>query len=80
VIRFVLGAGLRLGAAGLAAGMVVGAVVTRALRGLVFGVGPTDPPTWAAVCTSVVLVALAASWFPAFRAGRLSPTSALRSE
>jgi len=80
VMRPVLARGFRLGAAGLAGGVILGAVAARAMAGLVFGVGLGDPLTWTAVVVLVTAVTVAASWIPARRASRLSPTLALRME
>lgn len=76
----VLMRGLRLAALGLALGVVVGAVASRGLQALVYGVGVTDLPTWLGATSLVTVVTLAASWLPALRASRLDPGAALRSE
>jgi ABC-type antimicrobial peptide transport system permease subunit len=80
VVRSVLLGGLRLGAAGIAAGLVLGALAVRGLGGLVFGVGLGDPLTWAGSVLLVSTVTVAATWIPAWRASRLSPTLALQAE
>jgi putative ABC transport system permease protein len=63
--------GIVLGAAGalLAAGL---------LEKLVFGVKASDPLTLAIVAASLLLVAVAASLLPAWRAARLDPVTVLR--
>ena len=55
-------------ALGIAAGLVASLVATQLLRNQLFGVGPTDPITFAAVAVVLALVALAASLIPALRA------------
>jgi putative ABC transport system permease protein len=50
------------------------------LSGLVFGVGTTDPVTFAGVALLLVATALVASLVPALRAAHLDPASVLRSE
>jgi ABC-type lipoprotein release transport system permease subunit len=47
---------------------------------LLFGVGPTDPLTFAAVPLLLVCVALLACWLPARRAAKIDPIAALRHE
>ena len=52
----------------------------RLLSGLLYGVTPTDPATFAAVAILVAAVALVAAWLPARRAARTDPLRALRHE
>jgi len=52
----------------------------RIVAALLFGVGPGDPVTLAAASASLLLVAFAASAFPALRAMRTDPATALREE
>ena len=80
VVRMVLGSGLSLALSGIAAGIALAFGITRLLRGLLHGVTPADPATFAAVATLLALVAVAASAVPAWRAARVDPVVALRSE
>jgi predicted permease len=80
VFRQVLGQGLRLTIAGLAAGLVVSLFVTRFLRGLLFGVGTADWITFATVSILLCAVALLACYVPARRAASIEPMQALRTE
>ncbi len=60
---------------------VAGALaVTRVMRGLLFGVTAADPVTFVAVALLLLLVAAVASGIPAWRATRVDPIVALRSE
>jgi len=61
-------------------GMAGALAVSRVLRGLVYGVGVTDPVAFGAATALLIFVALAASWIPARRASRVDPVVALRSD
>ena len=80
VVRMVLGNGLTLALAGIAGGIALAFGITRLLRGLLHGVTPADPATFAAVATLLTVVAFLASAVPAWRASRVDPVIALRSE
>ena len=54
--------------------------VSRVLRGLVYGVGVTDPVSFGAAAATLIAVALLASWVPARRASRVDPIIALRAD
>ena len=71
---------LKLAAIGLVAGTLLSAFVTRALQGMLFGVRPEDPTTFAAMILLLVCVAAAAGYLPALRASRIDPMVALRAE
>ena len=72
--------GLSLAAIGIALGIGVAVVVTRVMSAFLFGVGPTDPMTYAIVSTALAAVALFATYLPARRASRVDPIVALRAE
>jgi predicted permease len=80
VFRQVLGQGFVLTLTGIAVGLVASLVLTRFLRGLLFGVGATDWLTFAAVAIVLGLVALIACFVPARRAASVDPMQALRTE
>jgi putative ABC transport system permease protein len=65
---------------GVAAGVVGAASLSRLIAGMLFGVAPGDPVTFAGVLGVLALVAVAACWAPARRAVRLDPVLALRNE
>src|SRR5437762_2982892 len=69
-----------LAGAGIVLGLIGAMVLTQLLRSLLFGVGPTDPLTFAAVPVLLVSAALTACWLPARRAARVDPMEALRYE
>ena len=80
VIRLVITHGLSMTAVGIAAGVAGAMALSKSLEGLVFGVEPTDPATFASVIVMLLAVSLAACYFPAWRATRIPPTMALRME
>ncbi len=80
VLGLVLRNGLVLLAAGTLIGLAVSLAATRVLVGLLHGLSPGDPVTFAAVCAVLALVTLAAAFGPAARAARIDPMEALRHE
>jgi putative ABC transport system permease protein len=80
VLGSVLRDGMVLAVIGVAAGLVAFTSVARFLAGFLYGVGPTDPLTLAAVAVTLLVVAGVASGVPAWRASRIDPLEALRSE
>jgi putative ABC transport system permease protein len=67
-------------ALGAAAGFGGALALTRLLKKLLFEVTPTDAPTYAVVSALLLTAALLACWFPARRAARIDPQTALRTE
>lgn len=80
ILTMVLCQGLWLAMAGAAVGLVGGLIVSRLMAGLLFGVRPADPLTFAGVTVLLTAVALAACYIPARRAMRFDPLVALRQE
>ncbi len=80
VMRMILGRGLRLALAGTLLGLIAAAGVAWLLRGMLFGIAAADPVTFIAVAVLLIVVALAAAYFPARRAMRVDPMVALRYE
>ena len=80
VLRLVIGSGLTLVAAGVAAGLGAAFAATRVLGTLVYGVSPVDPLTFAGATLLLIAVALLAHWMPARRALRIDPATTLRAE
>ena len=77
VLGMVLRQGLSLAAAGIVVGLIGALALTRLMQSLLYAVRPNDPLTFVAVAAAVLLIALAASFLPARRATRVSPTIAL---
>lgn len=80
VLGMVVLQGMRATLAGVAVGLVGAVALARLLGALLYGVGPADPATLAAVVAVLCLVALAACLVPALRAGRIDPLRVLREE
>jgi putative ABC transport system permease protein len=80
IFRQVLAQGLRLTIAGVLVGLVASLLLTRFLRSLLYGVGVADWLTLATVVLLLGIVALLASYVPAWRATRILPMVALRHE
>ena len=80
VLKMFLRHGLGLTAAGIALGIGVAAAITRVMSSFLFGVGATDPTTYAVVSVALAAVALLATYLPARRAARVDPIVALRAD
>ncbi|MFP3947170.1 MAG: ABC transporter permease [Longimicrobiales bacterium] len=64
-------------AAGVASGLVGALILTRFMRGMLYGVSPTDPVSYAALTALMLVVSLGALYVPARRASRVSPLESL---
>ena len=80
VVRMVVARGLTLTGIGLGIGLVLAWSVTRTMKNLLYGVGSSDPATYAGVAALLGMIALAACWVPARRASRVDPIVVLREE
>ena len=80
ILLLVLKNALRMTIVGIFLGAVGAFALTRLMKSLLFGVMPTDLPTFVVVCLSLVVVALVACYLPARRATKVDPLVALRYE
>jgi len=80
VVRMVMRDALRVVALGLMLGLPAAWLLSRVLSNLLFDVSPRDPLTFALVIGVIVVVGVAASLTPAWRASRVEPAAALRME
>jgi putative ABC transport system permease protein len=78
LLRMILRQGLQLAAAGVLLGLAIAYGLTRVLASLLFGVQAADPFTFGGVAMILLLIALAATWYPARRAAAVEPVEALR--
>jgi putative ABC transport system permease protein len=80
ILKMVLGQSFVLVAIGILAGLLGAFALTRVLEGLLFGVKPTDPFTFAMVAGALAISSLLACLAPARRASKVDPIVALRAE
>jgi putative ABC transport system permease protein len=80
VQRLVIEQGMRLAAAGVAAGLILSLAATRVISSLLYGVSRFDPTIFVGMCVALAAVALLASYLPARRAARVDPLISLRYE
>lgn len=80
VLAMMLRQGLSMALIGAAIGLMASLAATRLLRGMLFGVRPLDPLTYAAACLLLLFIAAVASLLPARRVVSIHPSSALRNE
>jgi len=79
-MRMVLGHGRRLTLVGIAFGIAGALVVSRLMQQALFAVDPADPLIYIGLSLTLLVIAEAASFFPARRATRIDPVIALRTE
>jgi putative ABC transport system permease protein len=80
VVRLVIRQGMGLVLPGVGGGLAASFGLTRLMKAMLFGVSATDPLTFVGIALLLPVVALLACWFPARRATRVDPLTALRHE
>jgi predicted permease len=80
ILSLILFDGLRPAFIGLILGLIASAGTTQLIRSMLYGTEPADPAVIGAVILTLLLIALFACIFPAWRASRLDPMQALRTE
>jgi predicted permease len=75
-----VGQGLRITAVGVALGLALSTAIARLLRAYLYGLSPFDPVAFATASLAWIAVAMLASWWPARRATRVDPLTALKYE
>ena len=80
ILRLVVRQGMSLAGFGILGGLAGAFILTRVMSAMLFQVSATDLATFGAVAVFVAIVALAASYVPAWRATRVDPLIALRDE
>jgi macrolide transport system ATP-binding/permease protein len=77
-IRALAAPGIILAGIGLIIGCALAAATSKLLSSLIWGVTPSDPATFAAVCATLLVVALIASVLPSLRVASINPADTLR--
>jgi len=80
VLGMIVRRGLTLALIGLGPGLVISAIVTRLLSGMLYGIRPSDPLTFGTMTGVLLLVSFLASSIPAYRAAQLDPIETLREQ
>ena len=80
VFALVVGGGMKLALVGVAIGVGGALVLSRLIQGMLFGVRPFDPASYAATATLLLAIAACACYVPARRAMRVDPVTAIRQE
>ncbi len=80
IVSMVLTGGAKLVASGIVIGLAGSALAARAMREMIWNVSPWDPVSFVAVAALLMVVGLQATLWPALRATRVNPVSALRKE
>jgi ABC-type antimicrobial peptide transport system permease subunit len=80
VLQLIVAGALKLAGGGIIIGIAGALVLGRLMQSLLFGVQPFDPFTFVSGSLVLMVVALAASVLPAYRAARTPPAAVLNTE
>jgi len=80
VVRLVMTQGMRAAVGGVAVGLVAALLAGRFVTDLLFRTSPRNPVVFAIVASVILVVAVVATFVPAWRASRVDPATALRSD
>jgi predicted permease len=80
VYKLVVGKAMQFALAGVAAGVIGALLLTQLMRTLLFGVAPSDPLSLTIAAAVLLFTAFLAAFLPAWRAARIPPSVAFRSE
>jgi len=80
IMRIVLGRSTWLATIGVTIGAALAYAAGRSMQSLLFGINPADPPTFAAAIGVALLMTIAGSLLPAWRAMQVDPITATRSD
>ena len=80
VLGLVVGQSMLTSTLGTLTGVAAAAALTRSIRGMLYGIAPTDSTTFIAVAATLLSACLLAAYVPARRATRIDPVEALRRE
>ena len=80
IVRLIAVEGFQLVAVGIVLGLAGGAIVTRLMTFMLYGVSPTDGRTWLAAAAAMLVVGMGAALIPARRAARVDPLIAIKAD
>ena len=80
VLRMVVGGGMKLALLGVVIGLAAAVGLAQLVEAMLFGVTPSDPASYVATASALLVVAAVASYVPARRAMRVDPLVALQAE
>jgi putative ABC transport system permease protein len=80
VVGLLLLSGMRWAVAGTALGLGVAVLVSRSIASMLFGVAPTDPPTFMAIALLMLAISAGASYLPARRAAAADALESRRAD
>jgi putative ABC transport system permease protein len=77
IVKLVVMQGMRLSLVGIVLGFIAAVVLGRVMTSMLVGVKATDPVTYVSMIVIFLVIAMVASWMPAWRAAGLDPKTAL---